>query len=50
MFGRQLEVPRAAAGVASFHFLDLCGSPLGAADYMALAQNYHTVFITGEAA
>jgi hypothetical protein len=48
MFGRQLAVPRAASGVASFHFLDLCGGPLGAADYMALAQNYHTVFITGE--
>jgi predicted ATPase len=47
MFGRQLAVPRAAAGVASFHFLDLCGGPLGAADYMALAHNYHTVFITG---
>jgi hypothetical protein len=48
MFGRQLAVPRAASGVASFHFLDLCGGPLGAADYMALAQNYHTVFITGD--
>ena len=33
-------------GVARFSFLDICGLPLGAADYMALARRFHTVFIT----
>ena len=33
-------------GVARFNFLDICGLPLGAADYMALARHFHTVFIT----
>lgn len=48
MFGRQLAVSRSAAGAAWFDFLELCGRPLGAADYLAVAQNYHTVFISGE--
>ena len=42
-----VQVPEAAGGVAKFGFLDLCGHPLGAADYMALARRFHTVFITG---
>ena len=40
------QVPQAVGGVARFTFLDLCGLPLGAADYMALARHFHTVFIT----
>ena len=39
-------MPQAAGGVARFGFLDLCGHPLGAADYMALARRFHTVFVT----
>jgi hypothetical protein len=31
-----------------FEFSDLCARPLGSADYIALAQRYHTVFISGE--
>eukprot|EP00879_Flechtneria_rotunda_P031643 GHRR01034588.1.p1 GENE.GHRR01034588.1~~GHRR01034588.1.p1 ORF type:complete len:297 (+),score=107.91 GHRR01034588.1:56-946(+) len=47
MFGRQLAVARSAVGVAWFAFEELCGRPLGAADYMAVAQHYHTVLISG---
>ncbi|KAJ4707911.1 lactation elevated protein 1-like [Melia azedarach] len=46
MFGRTLEVPRSCNGVARFTFDYLCGRPVGAADYIAVAQNYHTVFIS----
>ncbi|KAL9440062.1 hypothetical protein AB3S75_018844 [Citrus x aurantiifolia] len=46
MFGRTLEVPQSCNGVARFTFEFLCGRPVGAADYIAVAHNYHTVFIT----
>ncbi len=35
--GRTVEVPRVANGVARAGFWDLCGRPLGPADYLALA-------------
>ncbi|KAH0988802.1 hypothetical protein GBA52_000285 [Prunus armeniaca] len=47
MFGRTLEVPESSNGVARFTFEYLCGRPVGAADYIAVAENYHTVFISG---
>jgi cell division protein ZapE len=43
--GRTLEIPREAAGVARFTFAELCGRPLGPADYLALAEQVHTVMI-----
>lgn len=45
--GRKLAVPRAAvhSNVAWFNFKDLCDRPLGAADYLAVAAAFHTVFI-----
>ncbi|XVF89300.1 hypothetical protein PTKIN_Ptkin19aG0119200 [Pterospermum kingtungense] len=46
MFGRTLEVPQSCNGVARFTFEYLCGRPVGAADYIAVAKNYHTVFIS----
>ncbi|SOE16806.1 cell division protein ZapE [Hoeflea halophila] len=45
MKGREVAVPQAGAGAARFGFSDLCDKPLGAADYAAVAQRYHTVFV-----
>jgi cell division protein ZapE len=42
---RKILVPQAAGGVARFSFDALCGDALGAADYLALAQNFHTLLI-----
>lgn len=44
---RRLEVPRQAEGVAWFDFEELCGRPLGAADYLAIATHFNTVLIDG---
>jgi len=42
---RRLDVPRQAEGVAWFDFDELCGRPLGAADYLAIATHFNTVLI-----
>lgn len=44
---RKLHVPKSLKGVAVFSFKRLCDQPLGAADYLAIAQVYHTVIIVG---
>lgn len=43
--GRRLEVKREAAGVARLTFAELCDRPLGAADYLTLADTFHTILI-----
>ncbi len=43
--GRRLDVPCAAGGVARFDFSALCGTALGAADYLALATHYHALVL-----
>jgi cell division protein ZapE len=45
--GRRLHVPKSLKGVAVFSFKRLCGEPRGAADYLAVAQTYHTVIVVG---
>lgn len=47
LLGRHVAVPQAARGVARFSFAALCEAPLGAADFLAIAQAYHTVLIDG---
>ncbi|XP_064993420.1 uncharacterized protein LOC135585758 isoform X8 [Musa acuminata AAA Group] len=46
MFGRCLEVPESCNGIARFNFEYICGRPVGASDYIAVARHYHTVFIS----
>jgi cell division protein ZapE len=45
--GRTLHVPKSLKGVAVFSFRRLCGEARGAADYLAIARTYHTVFLVG---
>jgi len=43
--GRVLMVPRASGRVARFTFAELCEKPLGAADYLAIAERFDVIFI-----
>jgi predicted ATPase len=44
--GRAVDVPECTAtGVARFHFEELCARPLGPTDYLAIATEFHTVFV-----
>jgi protein AFG1 len=45
--GRRVKIPAAVGGVAKFSFGSLCQEAKGAADYIAIANSYHTVFIEG---
>ena len=45
LLGRHLDVPQAADGVARFDFDALCRRPLGSADYLEIAERFHTVLI-----
>ena len=44
---RKLHVPKCLKGVAVFSFKKLCGEARGAADYLAIAQTFHTVILVG---
>lgn len=45
--GREVFVPKASEeyGIARFSFYDLCGTAKGAADYLAIGERFHTIFI-----
>ena len=45
VMGRTLHVPLAANGVARFDFSELCGTALGAGDYLALATHFHALVL-----
>ncbi|UJW75224.1 cell division protein ZapE [Rhizobium sp. SL42] len=45
MKGRQIDIPRAVGRVARFTFDELCSRPLGASDYLAIAQRFDVVFV-----
>ncbi|MEI7932726.1 MAG: cell division protein ZapE, partial [Alphaproteobacteria bacterium] len=43
--GRKTHLPRAAGGFLRAQFASLCDQALGAADYLAIAERFHTVFL-----
>ena len=45
VLGRKVPVPQAARHVARFAFSDLCAQPLAAADFLAVAQEFHTLLL-----
>ena len=45
MKGRKIRVPLAADRMARFSFADLCDAPLGAADFLAIADRFDTIFL-----
>ncbi|MBC7799247.1 MAG: cell division protein ZapE, partial [Gemmatimonadaceae bacterium] len=47
VMGHTLTIPLSAQGVARFDFDALCGQPLGAGDYLALATHYQALVLDG---
>ena len=45
-WGRKILVPESSSTVAKFGFLDLCGKPMSAADYIEITKNFGTIFVT----
>jgi cell division protein ZapE len=45
--GRPIPLRRQSADVAWFDFEALCEGPRGTADYVEIARDFHTVFVTG---
>lgn len=45
--GRKVHVPQAAVsvGVCQFSFEELCDRPLGAADYIVIAEAFSVIFV-----
>ncbi len=47
VFGRKLPVSAIADGVMRASFDELCGHPLGAADYLEIAKRFHVLILFG---
>lgn len=45
--GREIVVPITVKGIAWFDFSELFEQPLGAEDYLKIADSYHTIFLNG---
>jgi cell division protein ZapE len=45
VLGRRLNLPRAAGGLLRSSFASLCGQALGPNDYLAIAAQFHTLFL-----
>lgn len=45
--GRKIPVSRTCSNIAWFTFQELCGTPLGASDYLRIAHAFNTVFLEG---
>lgn len=45
VWGHRLVVPQSTSSTARFSFMDLCGRPRSAADYIALCNEFNTIFI-----
>jgi cell division protein ZapE len=43
--GRQVTLERTDGGLARATFAELCARPLGAQDYLAVAERFHTLFL-----
>jgi len=43
--GRRMHIPLSAGRHCYFTFEELCGKPVGSADYLGICRNFHTVFI-----
>lgn len=44
-WGRKLQVPGMAGGIARFHFDDVCRRAISAEDFLYLASSFHTVYL-----
>ena len=47
VLGRKIIVSKAAHGVARFSFDELCRTPRSAADFLKIANRFHTIMIDG---
>ncbi|MCI4678514.1 cell division protein ZapE [Rhodoblastus acidophilus] len=45
VMGREIVVPQASGRVARFDYADLCKQPLGAADFVAIAEYFHVLVV-----
>ncbi|KAM0787546.1 hypothetical protein ACM66B_003617 [Microbotryomycetes sp. NB124-2] len=45
VWGRKINVPESTTKVAKFNFLDLCGKPLSAPDFLEITKTFETIFV-----